>query len=138
MMLGRCDEEESAQAVTFKDVVKLSRAGIGEGVLLKLIEMGNIACPITPSQLKALKSAGASDQVLLALLHNERSADDERPAAARRTRRLEDESLDQVPHEGARSVRAAGHLQRAGAVLVPARPVGADARAMNRLRVRGK
>ena len=104
------DDEEPARAVTFKDVIKLSRAGIGEVVLLDLIETDDIACPTTPSRLKALKGAGASDQVLLALLRNGRSADDDQPAAARSPRPLEDESIDRVlPHEGVRSMRAARH-----------------------------
>ncbi|MCH7749433.1 MAG: hypothetical protein IH939_15200 [Acidobacteria bacterium] len=109
-------------------------------MLLDLIETDDIACPTTPSRLTALKGAGASDQVLLALVRNGRSADDDRPAAAQSPRPLEDESIDRVlPHEGARSMRAARHAQRAGAVLVPSQPAGAPARpATDRLRVRGE
>ena len=73
-----------AWAVTLEDIVELSQAGIGEVVLIELIEMDDIAYPLTPSRLRALKGAGVSDQVLLALLRSGRSADDDRPAAARR------------------------------------------------------
>ena len=125
------DDEEPARAVTLEDIVKLSQAGIGESVL---IEMDEIACPIAPSRLNALKRAGTSDQVLLVLLRNS-CADGDRPAAARRPRWSEDESIDRVPHEAARSVRAGDHAHRAGAVPVPTQPTGAGARATDLLRV---
>ena len=73
-----------ARAVTLEDVVELSQAGIGDVVLIELIEMDDIAYPLTPSRLRALKGAGVSDQVLLALLRSGRSADGDRPAAASR------------------------------------------------------
>jgi hypothetical protein len=62
-----------AWAVTLEDIVELSQAGIGEVVLIELIEMDDIAYPLTPSRLRALKGAGVSDQVLLALLRSGRS-----------------------------------------------------------------
>ena len=79
-----------ARAVTLEDVVELSQAGIGEVVLIELIRMDDIAYPLTPSRLRALKGAGLSDQVLLALLRSGRSADGNRLATAQRdeSRRL--------------------------------------------------
>ena len=73
-----------AQAVTLQDVVELSQAGIGDVVLIELIDMDDIAYPLTPSRLRALKAAGVSDQVLLALLRSGRSAGEEPTAAPRR------------------------------------------------------
>ena len=72
------------RAVTLEDVVELLQAGVGDVVLIELIEMDDIAYPLTPSRLRALKGAGVSDQVLLALLRSGRSTDGDRPAAARR------------------------------------------------------
>ena len=104
-----------ARAVTLEDIVELSQAGIGEVVLIELVEMDDIAYPLTPSRLRALKGAGVSDQVLLALLRSGRSADDDRPAAARR-------------HDPPRTRRSDGCRTRPRAacvpvpVLVPTRP----------------
>jgi len=110
------DDEEPARAITLKDVAELSRASIGEAVL---IEMDDIAYPLTPSKLrvpklKALKRAGVSDRVLLALLRSGQSADGDRLAAAKRNRRSED----------ARIVRAGSHAQHDGA-RTRALPAGA-------------
>ena len=59
-----------ARAVTLEEVVELSQAGIGEVVLVELIEMDDIAYLLTPTGLRSLKGAGVSDQVLLALLRS--------------------------------------------------------------------
>ena len=95
-----------ARAVTLEDIVELSQAGIGEVVLIELVEMDDIAYPLTPSRLRALKGAGVSDQVLLALLRSGRSADDDRPAAARR-------------HDPPRTRRSDGCRTRPRAACVP-------------------
>lgn len=109
------DDEEPARELTLKDVAELSRAGIGEAVLIELIEMDDIAYPLTPSKLrvpklKVLKRAGVSDRVLLALLRSGQSADGDRLAAAKRNRRSED----------ARIVRAGSHAQHEGSRALPA------------------
>ena len=124
------DVEEPARAVTHKDIADLSRAGIGEAVLIELIEMDDIAHPLARprlrvSVLKILKRAGVSDQVLLALLRSERSAAGHRRGAARRTRRSEGESSGRLPLEGARNARASDHVERAGA-RAHANPAGAS------------
>ena len=116
-----------ARAVTLEDVVELSQAGIGEVVLIELIEMDDIAYPLTPSRLRSLKAAGLTDQVLLALLRSGRPADGSRIATAQR-------------HESRRPTRSDGCRPRTRAacesvvtrivpvsvfvpVLVPTRPV---------------
>ena len=89
------NDEEPARAATLKDVSELSRAGIGEAVLIELIEMDDIAYPLTGGRLRAptlraLKRAGVSDMVLVALLRSGRSADGDRLAAAQRNRPTDD------------------------------------------------
>ena len=73
-----------AQAVTLSDVIELSQAGIGDVVLIELIEMDDVAYPLTPPRLRSLKAAGVSDEVLLALLRSGRSVDGNESAVARR------------------------------------------------------
>jgi len=92
-----------ARAVTLKEVVELSQAGIGEVVL---IEMDDIAYPLTPIGLRSLKAAGISDQVLLALLRSGRSADGHWPATAQ-------------PDERRRTTRSDRCRGRARAVCEP-------------------
>ena len=46
------DVEEPARAVTHKDIADLSRAGIGEAVLIELIEMDDIAHPLARPRLR--------------------------------------------------------------------------------------
>ncbi len=95
-----------ARAVTLEEVVELSQAGIGEVVLIELIEMDDIAYPLTPARLRALKGAGVSDLVLLALLRSGRSADGDGPAVARR-------------HDGPRTSRSDGCRTRTRAACEP-------------------
>ena len=110
-----------AWAVTVEDIVELSQAGIGEIVLIELIEMDDIAYPLTPSRLRALKGAGVSDQVLLALLRSGPSADGHRIPTAQR-----DESRRTTRSDGCRPrTRAACESVVTSIVLVPTRPARA-------------
>lgn len=61
-----------AEALTIRDVIELSRAGLGEDVLLALIEVDAGIYPIEPSTLKALKEAGVSEKVIVALIRSGR------------------------------------------------------------------
>ena len=107
------------RAITLKDIVELSQAGIGEVVLIELIKMDDIAYPLTPSRLRALKGAGVSDQVLVALLRSGRSADGHLPAPLQR-----DESRRTTRSDGCRPrTRAACESVVTRVVLVPTRPV---------------
>ena len=105
---------EPAIGGALEEVVKLSQAGIGEAVLIELIEADNIAHPMT-SVLTKLKNAGVSDPVLLTLLRSADSAESDTTAAAQRDRRLEEQSLAQAPHEGTRNVPSGRPVQRTGA-----------------------
>jgi hypothetical protein len=68
-----------AAAVTLGEVVELTTAGVGDAVLVELIQMGNQVYDLSPTQLRALKGQGVSDHVLLALLRSGRAP--EAPAA---------------------------------------------------------
>ncbi len=107
-----------ARAVTLEEVVELSQAGIGEVVLIELIKMDDIAYPLTASRLRALKGAGVSDHVLLALLRSGWSVDGHRTATAQR-----DNSRRTTRSNGCRGrTRAACEPVVARSVLVPTRP----------------
>lgn len=62
----------AAEALTIRDVIELSRAGLGEEVLLALIEVDRGVYAIDPETLKALKDAGVSEKVIVALVRSGR------------------------------------------------------------------
>jgi hypothetical protein len=62
----------TAEALTIRDIVELSRAGVGEDVLLALIEVDRGVYPIDAETLKTLKSAGVSERVIVALVRSGR------------------------------------------------------------------
>ena len=67
----------AAQAVTLKDIVDLSKAGLGDEVLLALIDVDGGVFDVDPATLKSLKAAGLSERVIVALVRSGR----ERPVA---------------------------------------------------------
>lgn len=80
----------SAEALTIRDVIELSRAGLGDEVLLALIEVDRGVYSIDTATLKQLKAAGVSERVIVALVRAGREippeptpmpvADDQAPA----------------------------------------------------------
>lgn len=80
----------SADALTIRDVIELSRAGLGDEVLLALIEVDRGVYAIDTATLKQLKAAGVSERVIVALVRAGREipaeptpmpvADDQTPA----------------------------------------------------------
>lgn len=62
----------AAEALTVRDIIELSKAGLGEDVLLALIEVEGGVYSIDPGTLKALKSAGVPDRVIVALVRSGR------------------------------------------------------------------
>jgi hypothetical protein len=71
-----------ADALTFRDVIELTRAGLGEEVLLALIEVDRSVFPIDAASIKQLKDAGVSERVILAMVRSARevqSAQDQMP-----------------------------------------------------------
>ena len=61
-----------AEALTIRDVIELSRAGLGDDVLLALIEVDGGVFAIDVETLKALKDAGVSERVIVALVRSRR------------------------------------------------------------------
>jgi hypothetical protein len=63
-----------AEALTVRDVIELTRAGLGEEVLLALIEVDRGVYAIDTKTLKELKEAGVSEKVIVALVRSGREA----------------------------------------------------------------
>jgi hypothetical protein len=69
------------EAVTIRDLIELSKAGLSDPVLLALIEVDRSVFSIDTATLKQLKEAGVSDQVIVALIRSGRQPRPE-PVAA--------------------------------------------------------
>ncbi|HEX4568655.1 MAG TPA: hypothetical protein VH138_18615 [Vicinamibacterales bacterium] len=63
-----------AEAVTVRDVIELSKAGLSDSVLLALIDVDRSVFAIDAGTLKQLKSAGVSDAVIVAMIKSGREA----------------------------------------------------------------
>jgi len=61
-----------AEALSVRDVIELSKAGLGDSVLLALIDVDRSMFSIDPASLKQLKSAGVSDAVIVAMIRSGR------------------------------------------------------------------
>jgi hypothetical protein len=62
-----------ADAITLREVIDLTRAGLGEEVLLALIEIDQRVFPIDSATLRALKDAGVSEKVIVAMVKSGRT-----------------------------------------------------------------
>ena len=62
----------AAEALTIRDVIELSRAGLGEQVLLAMIEVDGGVYQIDTAALKSLKEAGVPERVIVALVKSGR------------------------------------------------------------------
>ncbi len=76
-----------ADALTVRDVIELTRAGLGEETLLALIDVDASVFPIDAATLTSLKRAGVTERVLTAMIRSGRTstpalAADPVPAAA--------------------------------------------------------
>jgi hypothetical protein len=69
----------AAQALTIRDVIELTRAGLGDEVLLALIEVDRGVYAIDTETLKSLKAAGVSERVIVALVRSGRERPVEPP-----------------------------------------------------------
>jgi hypothetical protein len=61
-----------ADALTIRDVIELSKAGLGDSVLLALIEVDRSIFAIDTATLRKLKEAGISDAVIVAMIRSGR------------------------------------------------------------------
>ena len=71
-----------AEAVTIRDVIELSKAGLSDQVLLALIEVDRGVFTMDAPTVKQLKSAGVSDTVILALIRSGRPQPGQEPEPA--------------------------------------------------------
>jgi hypothetical protein len=62
-----------AEAVTVRDIIELTHAGLGDDVLLALIEVDQSVFAIDAATLTRLKEAGVSDRVILAMVRSGRT-----------------------------------------------------------------
>jgi hypothetical protein len=62
----------AAEALTTKEIIELARAGLGEEVLLALIDVDRGVYEIDPASLKLLKQAGVSERVIVAMVRSGR------------------------------------------------------------------
>src|SRR5688572_15083833 len=61
-----------AEALSIRDVIELSKAGLSDPILLALIEVDRSVFAIDNATLKQLKEAGVSDTVIVALIRSGR------------------------------------------------------------------
>jgi hypothetical protein len=73
---------QPAQALTIRDVIELSRAGLTDDVLVALIEVDAAVYPTDAATLKSLKDGGVSDRVMIALIRSGRERRVEEPVPA--------------------------------------------------------
>jgi hypothetical protein len=71
-----------ASALTVRDVIELTRAGLGDEILLALIDVDPSVFPIDTATLKRLKEAGVSERVIVAMVRSARTADPSPQAVA--------------------------------------------------------
>jgi hypothetical protein len=62
-----------AAALTVRDVMELTRAGLGDEILLALIDVDPSVFPIDAASLKKLKDAGVSERVIIAMIRSART-----------------------------------------------------------------
>jgi hypothetical protein len=62
----------SAEALTVRDIIELSKAGLSDDVLLALIEVDQTVFSIDPATLKMLKASGVSENVIIAMIRSGR------------------------------------------------------------------
>jgi hypothetical protein len=65
-----------ADALTVRDIVELTRAGLGDEILLALIEVDGPVFPIDTETLKRLKAVGVSERVIVAMVRSGRARTD--------------------------------------------------------------
>ena len=62
-----------AEAITLREIVELTRAGLSDDIILALIEVDQRVFAIDPETLKALKDAGVSTRVIVAIVKSGRT-----------------------------------------------------------------
>jgi hypothetical protein len=63
----------TASAITLREIVELTKAGLSEDVLLALIEIDQRVFPVDPATLRMLKESGVSERVIVAMIKSGRT-----------------------------------------------------------------
>ena len=63
----------NAQIITVRDIIELSKAGLGEQALIALIEVNPTVFPVDVDTLKSLKTAGVAPNVITAMIRSGRT-----------------------------------------------------------------
>lgn len=71
----------AAEAITLRDIIELSKAGLSDDVLVTLVEMDRSVFPIDRDTIKTLKQEGVSERVMIAMIRSGRETPPE-PAPA--------------------------------------------------------
>src|SRR4030095_3199879 len=69
-----------AEAVTIRDIIELSKAGLSASVLLALIEVDRTVFAIDTATIRKLKDSGVSDAVIVAMIRSGREQAEPAPA----------------------------------------------------------
>ena len=81
-MPGDCrPQRRPREALTIRDIIDLSKAGLGDQVLLALIEVDRSIFAIDTATIKKLKEAGVSDPVIVAMIRSGRQQPEPPPPA---------------------------------------------------------
>jgi hypothetical protein len=83
----------AALAVTPKDLIELTRAGLSDDVLVALIEADQGGVRLDAAQILMMRNAGVSERVILALLQEQRRQADAAAAAAA----IESQAVEPAP-----------------------------------------
>lgn len=68
-----------AEALTVRDIIELSKTGLGDEILIALIEVERRVFPIDAATLKLLKDSRVSDRVIIAMVRSGRLPEPEPP-----------------------------------------------------------
>jgi hypothetical protein len=71
-----------ADAITLREVIELSRSGLGDDVLIALIEVEKSVFAIDHETIKKLKAEGLSERVMIAMIKSGRTSAPPSPAVA--------------------------------------------------------
>ena len=72
LVVGLAVFPSRADAITVRELIDLSKAGVGEEVLIALIEIDQRVFPTDPATIRSLKDAGVSEKVIVALVRSGR------------------------------------------------------------------
>ena len=72
----------AAHALTLRDIVELSKAGLSDDVLLALIEVDRPVFTLDSETIRSLKGQGVSERVMIAMIRSGRTPSPEPAAAA--------------------------------------------------------